>query len=230
MQVKRRFNRWQLNKEAKIKLQGAENFINGIINDISFMGAKITLPIKLPPDTFLKISIALSGENILNVEAWVTWQKTIDGHYVYGLCFTKISDPDKEKIYRFVYQCMPGEIQKRHWEGPLKEKGGEVMEDRRVFQRFSIRFPLRFLDMKNSREGNGESLDISAKGIGLITNMALQPKAPLEIWLSIPDRGEPLYTRGEVVWSKPESAAEYRVGVNLEKADLMSLSRILRAE
>lgn len=228
MQVKRRFNRWQLNKEAKIKLAGAQNFISCIINDISFMGAKITLPIKLPPDTFLKLTIVLSETYVLDVEVWVTWHKTIDGHHIYGLYFTKIKDPDKEKIYRFVYQCMPEEIQKRHWEGPVKEKGGETMEDRRIFQRFSIGFPLRFLDMKNSREGNGESRDISAKGIGLMANVELQPKTPLEIWLSIPDKGEPLYTRGEVVWSKPEGADEYRVGVNLEKADLMSLSRILR--
>ena len=51
---------------------------------------------------------------------------------------------------------------------------------------------------------------------------------PLEAWLHIPDAGEPLYARGMATWSKRDSDNQYRIGMDLERADLMGLSRILR--
>jgi hypothetical protein len=101
-------------------------------------------------------------------------------------------------------------------------------EDHRIFERFSARFPLRFLDLKENREGIAQVRDVSAKGVGMITNEELQPHTPVEMWLQIPDHGEPLYTRGEVVWSKVRGT-HYHAGVNLERADMMGLSRVLRA-
>lgn len=103
------------------------------------------------------------------------------------------------------------------------------MEDRRIFERFPVNFPLKYLDSKQNKEGQAQARDVSAKGMGFVTNGALPPQTPLEMWIEIPDKGEPLYIRGEVVWSVPQGANEYRVGVDLEKADLMGLSRVLRA-
>jgi hypothetical protein len=71
-------------------------------------------------------------------------------------------------------------------------------------------------------------LDISAKGIGLVANTELEAQVPLELWLEIPDKGDPFYARGKVIWSNMVTPDEYRVGVNLEKADLVGLSRVLR--
>jgi hypothetical protein len=82
--------------------------------------------------------------------------------------------------------------------------------------------------VSENREGTGQTADISAKGIGLVADVELAPNTPLEMWLEIPDKGEPLYTRGEVVWSKMMEPNKFRIGVNLEKADLMGLSRVLR--
>jgi len=82
--------------------------------------------------------------------------------------------------------------------------------------------------LKQNKEGEAQVQDISAKGIGLITKEELSPHTPLELWLEIPDKGEPLYSRGEVAWTKKLEPDKYRVGVNLEKADLMGLSRVLR--
>lgn len=102
------------------------------------------------------------------------------------------------------------------------------MEDNRIFERFQARFPLRFLNLSDNREGQARTQDISAKGVGIVTKDKLMPNTPLEMWLDIPDRGEPLYMRGEVVWSKSQGQDEYRTGINLEKAELMGLSRALR--
>lgn len=100
--------------------------------------------------------------------------------------------------------------------------------DRRIFERLPIKLSLKYLDLRSNRENTVETQDISAKGLGLVTNEELKPFTPLEIWLNMPDRGEPLYTRGEVVWSSRVTPGQFRAGVRLEKAELMGLSRALR--
>ncbi len=102
------------------------------------------------------------------------------------------------------------------------------MNDRRIFQRFDARIPVKILDLNSGAELAGETYDISAKGIGLMLKQKLAMKTPLEAWLQIPDKGEPLYTRGITTWSRQEGESGYRAGVELERADLMGLSRILR--
>ncbi|MDD4980043.1 MAG: PilZ domain-containing protein [Candidatus Omnitrophica bacterium] len=102
------------------------------------------------------------------------------------------------------------------------------MEDRRVFARINTSFPVRFLDPTRGIEGRAETVDISANGLGLVTQENLSSRTPLEIWLDIPDQHEPLYTRGNVVWSQASSdAGQQRVGIRLEKAELMGLARVL---
>ena len=102
------------------------------------------------------------------------------------------------------------------------------MDDRRVFARIGIRFPVRFLNPSNGKEGQADTVDISANGLGLLTNEDLSVRTPLEMWLGIPDQHEPLYTRGEVVWSNASTdTAGQRVGVRLEKAKLLGLARAL---
>ena len=100
--------------------------------------------------------------------------------------------------------------------------------DRRVFERFPTKMSLRFLNLNTGKEGYAHTRDFSAKGLGLVTSRGVVPRSLLEIWLDIPDKGEPLYTRGEVVWSKCLAPEQYRIGVSLERADLMGLSRALR--
>ncbi len=102
------------------------------------------------------------------------------------------------------------------------------MEDRRVFERINTKMPVKFLDPSSGREGKADTIDISANGVGFVTNENLSALTSLEMWLGIPDYREPLYTRGRVVWSEalPETGQQ-RVGVRLEKAELMGLARVL---
>jgi len=103
------------------------------------------------------------------------------------------------------------------------------MQDRRIFGRFPARFPLRFIELATNKEGQAQTVDISAKGVGLVVDRELSPRTPLEMWLDIPDHHEPLYTRGEVVaCSNSLEPNKYRVGVELEKADLIGMSRVFR--
>ncbi len=227
MKDRRRDIRWQTGRQAKLKLEGSKTFIDCYVKDINFKGLQISLRMKLPPDTFLKFTIVLSEEFVLEVEAWVVWHKRLNDFNVYGLYFSQIKDDDKEKIYKFVYNNFPQEATRR-WARERGIKGGEIMEDRRIFARLPVSLPLRFIDVGENKEGEAETQDISAKGIGLVTNEELSPRTPLEMWLQLPDRSEPLYTRGEVVWSRALEPNKYQVGVELEKADLMGMARVLR--
>jgi PilZ domain len=215
----RKLTRWRVSKQVTIRLDGAVSDAVCRLQDINFKGMQIALKLKLTVDSYIKFRLSLSKEFILDVEVWVAWQRQIDGHNTYGFYFTKLKDADKEKIYKFVYQNVP--------EKNLDE-GGEKMEDRRIFQRFGVRLPAKLLDLNSGNEVTAETYDISAKGIGLALNQELAVNTPLEAWIQIPDKGEPLYTRGIAVWSKQESENEYRVGMDLERADLMNFSRILR--
>ncbi|MBU1727241.1 MAG: PilZ domain-containing protein [Candidatus Omnitrophica bacterium] len=231
MQIQRRFNRWQVDYKTRVRLNEASDFVECAINDISYMGARICVPVKLPRDTFIELHFELSAEFVLDVEAWVVWQRAVDGHNIYGLYFTRVKDTDKEKIYQFVRKHAPQEIGTKWWSLPdhNEKKGGESMEDRRIFARFNVHLPLKFLSQSWNKEGSATTHDLSAKGISIITSEEIAPRTTLEMWLEIPDKGDPLYTRGEVVWSKMVEPNKYFAGVNLEKADLMGLSRVLRS-
>lgn len=231
MQEHRRFVRWQIGRQAKIKLLGREACADCQVEDISYKGLKVSSAERLEKDKYINLTLLFGDEMALNVEAWVAWHKTVDGHNIYGLYFNRISDPDKEKIYQFIRKNCPNQMSRQWWQ--LAKKGGETMEkngfsDRRIFERFYAKIALRFLDLNSNREGKAQTVDISANGIGMVTSEELAPRTPLEIWLEIPDKAEPLYTRGEVAWVKQTQPDKYRVGVNLEGADLMGISRILR--
>jgi len=103
------------------------------------------------------------------------------------------------------------------------------MEDRRIFARIPVDYPARFLDLTENKEGDAVTCDISAKGIGLVVNKKLQPRSDLEMWLKLPDGGDPFYTRGQVVWLEELQPDKYKVGIKLERADLMGVSRVMRA-
>lgn len=232
MEQRRRFFRWQINRQTKIKLEGAKHFSYCRISDINLKGLRISCEPRLPKDTFVKFSIFLAHDCVVEVEAWVVWHKTISGANGYGLYFTKLKDQDKEKIYQFVHKHYPEQFKCQYCQDKLQE-GGEVMpeenlEDRRIFERFLISLPIKYLNLHSNREGQGQTKDICAKGVGLVTNERLQPRTAVELWLHCPDKGEPLYTRAEVVWSDQVSFSEYRAGLNLDKANLMGLSRVLR--
>jgi Tfp pilus assembly protein PilZ len=164
----------------------------------------------------------------------VVWQRAVGGSYLYGLYFTKIRDEDKEAIYQFVRGNLPQEIKKLWWEDfPAQEKGGRQMEeektvDRRVFERFPAEVAVRMLDTQSGQELQAKSVDISAKGLGLLAQQNLHLGAEVELWLQIPGSSEPLYNRGTLVWSTPQPQGQFRMGINLEKAELMGVGKLLR--
>ena len=107
--------------------------------------------------------------------------------------------------------------------------GNLGFEDRRIFLRFPASLPLHYININLNlkRKSQAQTCNISANGIGLVTNEELLPRTPLDIWLNIPDNGQPLNAKAEVVWAKKIKPNRYVIGVSLENVELMGMSRIL---
>jgi hypothetical protein len=230
MQEERRAtNRWGINAHCEAKFGGDDSFTSCRLTDINLKGVQIASPRRLPKDTFLNLSLWCHLGCMLDVEVWVVWERSVAGEHHYGFYFTKIADGDRQKIYKFMCESYPKLMVQCWWKGLPEEKGEETMVDNRIFERIPVKFPLRFLEPGSGQEGEGQTQDISAKGMGITTRAGLARKTSLEVWVEFPGQaGEPHYARGEVVWSQMVAPDEYRVGVNLEKADLMGLSRFMR--
>jgi len=104
------------------------------------------------------------------------------------------------------------------------------MDDRRVFERIPVRFPVKLWDIHANKISEAEVEDISARGVGFTSSEDLALGASLGMWLEIPDNGEHLYTQGAVAWSRSVGQDKYRIGVELVKPELMGMSRVLRTE
>ncbi|MDD5432463.1 MAG: PilZ domain-containing protein [Candidatus Omnitrophica bacterium] len=108
------------------------------------------------------------------------------------------------------------------------ENLGKSEKDNRIFERFAANFPLKYLDLDYNKEGSAKTLDISANGLGITTDECLPKHSNLELWLQIPDMGQPLYARAKVIWSDKSGTNACRAGIKLEKADFLGLARVLR--
>ena len=103
------------------------------------------------------------------------------------------------------------------------------MEERRMFERFNVEFPVKFRNLNTNKEGTGKIINISAGGgVMTVTKEDLQPSAPLEIQLFIPDNKDPLRANGKVIWSKLIEPGVYTAGVQFDKVDFMGIARALR--
>lgn len=230
MKERRKLARWQVNQHAALKLEQAAKELFCQVRDINSRGAKITLNMKLPQDNAFRVSLRLSENYTIDAEIWVAWRKVVNGSNHYGLFFSKIKDADKNKIYQFINMYRTNNSEQKPWLGAAeveKEKGGEEMNDHRIFERFRKEFSARFIGL-DGKERQAQTFDVSAKGLGLSTADGLEANTPLEIWLNVPNSTDPLYTRGQVVWSRLTGAGGYCSGVELERADLMGMSRLLR--
>jgi len=247
MSEHRRFPRWQINQQAKLKIEQAVEEVFCQVKDINYKGLKVVLGAKLPQGIAFRLNLKLSGDCTFDAEVWVAWVKAVNGVNHYGLYFSKLKDADKEKIYRFIHAHLPDELANNWWsDGSKTIKKYEVnqnnernnigvdqestrVDDNRIFERFPVNLSARYLNLDTGKEGLANTQDVSAKGLGLINSEEISLHTALEIWLEMKDKGEPLYTRGEVVWAKKVDARNYKLGVELEKADLMGISRVFKS-
>lgn len=102
------------------------------------------------------------------------------------------------------------------------------MNERRVFDRFTTRFPVKF---QHSRKGFGSEVflrDASAQGARLATRQRLFMNDSVSLEVQLPDGFSPLVLNGRVTWVQAQAANLWEMGLEFYKIDLMKMSRLFR--
>ncbi|MBF0569646.1 MAG: PilZ domain-containing protein [Candidatus Omnitrophica bacterium] len=116
MLERRKTHRWQIMRDARVKLDGEVRSVDCYIRDISYRGMQIASAFRLPQWPNLKMNVEIDNSLLLTLEAAVPWRKGEAGDYVYGLSFNRIRDEQKNEIYEYVCSHFPLQI-KEQWRG-----------------------------------------------------------------------------------------------------------------
>lgn len=101
-------------------------------------------------------------------------------------------------------------------------------QDRRIFERFPARFPVRFKDSRNDYGTSVVLRNASAGGIAIFTKERLCINDSVTLDVELPDCRMPLTLRGQVVWIKCEDSGAWDAGIKFHKVDLVNLSRLYK--
>jgi hypothetical protein len=100
-------------------------------------------------------------------------------------------------------------------------------EDRRTYERFQVEVPLDCSEANCREEHSLCAHDISAEGIGVVSDKQFRPGTAVNMSLHLPGLNKELIAQGEVIWSE-KSGDGFRVGINLGQDGIMEVSTILR--
>lgn len=102
-------------------------------------------------------------------------------------------------------------------------------QDRRMFSRFSIRFPIQYNNTSNNKYGFAQTHDISAGGVCFESQEDVSIGSRLSLEVCDSSGTECLTSQGEVIWKRPLGARKYRVGVKFDAIRLIEVARVLYA-
>ncbi|MGE5308774.1 MAG: PilZ domain-containing protein [Deltaproteobacteria bacterium] len=98
-------------------------------------------------------------------------------------------------------------------------------EDRRLFARIKAEVLLRCLEKQ--QEKMGITMDISAQGLGMVSSEWFKPASQVDIYLKFPCTRDELVTAGKVVWCQKVANNRYRIGILLDKPELMAVAQLM---
>lgn len=115
MEERRQLIRWYINKETNVRLQGQDNPVSCVVEDINIKGLKIFSRQQLATEGNISLVMDFGEDFTFNIEAAVAWCRAQDAGYVYGLFFTKIKDADKERLYHLIVHCCSEQMKEHRW-------------------------------------------------------------------------------------------------------------------
>ncbi len=107
-----------------------------------------------------------------------------------------------------------------------QEQSGK--QNRRMFERFSAKFPVRFKDSSVDYGGDVFLRDFSASGVRLHTKERFFIDDRLSLEVELPDGKDPLALNGRVCWSKPQAVSLWDVGMEFHQVKLFQLNRLVK--
>lgn len=108
---RRALPRWKISAQAKIKWSGQNEFVQCEIRDLNLKGFAIIVSKELP-QACSNIIIHFNEEFFFNAEISLVWNNKLGAKYIYGAIFTRLTDSDKEKMYRMMRQDYPQQLPK----------------------------------------------------------------------------------------------------------------------
>lgn len=101
-------------------------------------------------------------------------------------------------------------------------------EDRRMFERFVARFPVKFQD-SNRDYGTDVSLrNASAQGAKITTKERLYLNDHVSLEVELSDSKSPMILKGQVVWVRKEEPDVWDAGLKFHNVDLAHISRLYK--
>ena len=104
----------------------------------------------------------------------------------------------------------------------------ETTEERRIFERFSARYPVKF---KDTREDFGTEVflrDASAQGVRILTKERFFLDDQISLEVELPDGGEPMVLSGNVVWVKLFNLSLWDIGVQFSQVNFLRMQRLFK--
>jgi len=106
---------------------------------------------------------------------------------------------------------------------------GPFNDNRRLFERFSSRYPVKFKDAREDFGTNVHLRNVSAQGANIMTQEQVYLNDSVSLEVELPDGKQPMTIRGEVVWTKKQNTETWDVGLKFHKVVLMDLWRIYKS-
>ena len=103
----------------------------------------------------------------------------------------------------------------------------EVIEERRLFERFSARFPAKFKDSRNDYGTEVFLRDACAGGARLLSRERSFINDSLSLLVVLPDDQGPITLNGCVVWAKPQDVM-WEIGITFHRIELLKLHRLFK--
>jgi hypothetical protein len=100
--------------------------------------------------------------------------------------------------------------------------------ERRIYDRFSARFPAKFKDTRADFGRDVFLRDASAAGANLVCKERMFFNDQLSVEVSLPDGNEPVTLSGRVMWIKPTATSMWDVGMQFDEVDFMKIHRIFK--
>lgn len=104
----------------------------------------------------------------------------------------------------------------------------EAQEERRIFERFTARFPVKF---QHSREEFGTEVylrNASAQGVMVTSRQRMFLHDSVSLIVELPDGFAPMKLTGRVVWTRKKVASSWDMGVEFHKTIFMGMHRMFQ--
>jgi len=101
-------------------------------------------------------------------------------------------------------------------------------DERRIFERFSARFPVKFKDARDDYGTEVFLRDASAKGIRILSKERFFLDDQLALEVELPDGGEPMVLGGHVVWVKFLNLSLWELGIQFSQVNFLKMQRLFK--